>query len=136
MHIGKVSHIGVAVESIESQRKYYEEVLGLKIQGIEEVKDQKVRVAFIPVGDTRVELLEPTSDESPVKKFLDKNGTGVHHIAYEVDRLDEALDRMRELGMRLIDEKPRIGAGGIRIAFLHPKSTFGVLTELCERHGG
>jgi len=135
MQIGKLSHIGIAVESIDSQRKYYEEVLGLKIEGIEEVKDQKVRVAFIPVGDTRVELLEPTSDDSPVRKFLEKKGTGVHHMAYEVQNLEAALDKARASGMRLIDEKPRIGAGGIRIAFLHPKSTSGVLTELCEPHG-
>jgi len=135
MQIGKLSHIGIAVESIDSQRKYYEEVLGLKIEGIEEVKDQKVRVAFIPVGDTRVELLEPTSEDSPVRKFLDKKGTGVHHMAYEVQNLEAALDKARAFGMRLIDEKPRIGAGGIRIAFLHPKSTSGVLTELCEPHG-
>jgi len=135
MQIGKLSHIGIAVESIDSQRKYYEEVLGLKIEGIEEVKDQKVRVAFIPVGDTRVELPEPTSDDSPVRKFLEKKGTGVHHMAYEVQNLEAALDKARASGMRLIDEKPRIGAGGIRIAFLHPKSTSGVLTELCEPHG-
>ena len=135
MHIGRLSHIGIAVESIDSQREYYEKVLGLKIEGTEEVKDQKVRVAFIPVGDTRVELLEPTSEESPVKKYLEKKGMGVHHMAYEVDNLEAALEEAKAAGMRLIDEKPRIGAGGIRIAFLHPKSTSGVLTELCEAHG-
>lgn len=134
MKIGRMSHIGIAVESIEAQRPYVETVLGLAIAGIEEVRDQKVRVAFVPVGDTRVELIEPTTDDSPVRKFLDKNGPGVHHLAYEVEDVSKALEALKAKGVRLIDEKPRIGAGGVRIAFLHPKSTFGVLTEICEPH--
>jgi methylmalonyl-CoA/ethylmalonyl-CoA epimerase len=108
-------------------------VLGLELHGTEVVEEQKVRVAFLPVGDTEIELLESTDPEGPIAKFIEKRGQGMQHIALRVDDIDEALERMRQKGVRLIDEKPRYGAGGARIAFLHPKSTGGVLVELCER---
>jgi len=135
MNVKQVSHIGVAVESIDEQIRFYRDVLGLELNGVEEVVAQKVKVAFLQVGETRIELLEPTSSDSPVRGFLDKKGMGVHHLAFEVDDLDAALAEARAKGVKLIDEQPRLGAGHVRIAFLHPKSTNGVLTELCERHG-
>jgi len=132
----KISHLGIAVSSIEEHDPFFGSILGLPLTGTEIVEDQKVKVAFYRIGETRVELLEPTSPDSPVAKFLEKNGgrPGVHHVAYEVDDLEAALAEMKEKGVRLIDETPRIGAGGVRIAFLHPKSTAGILTELCEQH--
>jgi methylmalonyl-CoA/ethylmalonyl-CoA epimerase len=123
----------VAVSNLEEALKIYTEVLGLKLHGTEVVEEQKVRVAFLPVGDTEIELLESTDPEGPIAKFIEKRGQGMQHIALRVDDIDEALERMRQKGVRLIDEKPRYGAGGARIAFLHPKSTGGVLVELCER---
>jgi len=136
MNVKKVSHLGVAVESIDDHLGFFQNVLGLDFTGTEVVEDQKVKVAFLTVGETRIELLEPTADDSPVKKFLDKKGgrTTIHHVAYEVDDLEGAIAEARDKGIRLIDEKPRIGAGGVRIAFLHPKATGGILTELCEQH--
>ena len=136
MKLSKISHIGIAVTNIEEQIGFFKDVLGLEFLGTEIVTDQKVKVAFLNIGQSRVELLEPTSDDSPLKKFLDsRNGKpGMHHIAYQVDDLDKALAEAREKGVRLIDEQPRIGAGGARIAFLHPSATAGVLTELCEEH--
>lgn len=131
--VKKVDHIGIAVKSIEESAKLYTEVLGLKLHGIEEVAEQKVKVAFLPVGDTEVELLESTSEDGPIAKFIEKKGEGIQHIAFRVDNIEKALDEMRAKGIQLIDEKPRYGAGGARIAFLHPKSTNGVLIELCER---
>lgn len=131
--VRKVDHIGVAVSNLEEALKIYTEVLGLKLHGTEVVEEQKVRVAFLPVGDTEIELLESTDPEGPIAKFIEKRGQGMQHIAFRVDDIDEALERMRQKGVRLIDEKPRYGAGGARIAFLHPKSTGGVLVELCER---
>lgn len=131
--VRKVDHIGVAVSNLEEALKIYTEVLGLKLHGTEVVEEQKVRVAFVPVGDTEIELLESTDPEGPIAKFIEKRGQGMQHIAFRVDDIDEALERMRQKGVRLIDEKPRYGAGGARIAFLHPKSTGGVLVELCER---
>lgn len=131
--VKKVDHIGIAVKSIEASAKLYTEVLGLKLHGIEEVAEQKVKVAFLPVGDTEVELLESTSEDGPIAKFIEKKGEGIQHIAFRVDNIEKALDEMRAKGIQLIDEKPRYGAGGARIAFLHPKSTNGVLIELCER---
>jgi len=131
--VRKVDHIGVAVSNLEEALKIYTEVLGLKLHGTEVVEEQKVRVAFLPVGDTEIELLESTDPEGPIAKFIEKRGQGMQHIALRVDDIDEALERMRQKGVRLIDEKPRYGAGGARIAFLHPKSTGGVLVELCER---
>lgn len=128
----KINHIGMAVHSLESALPLYRDVMGMAFEGTEEVAEQKVRVAFLAVGESRIELLEPTSADSPVAKFLEKNGEGVHHIAYQVDNLEAALADMAAKGVRLIDEKPRRGAHGTRIAFLHPKATGGVLTELCE----
>ncbi len=136
MNVKKISHIGVAVPSIDDYLGFFKDVLCLEFTGTEVVEDQKVKVAFLTVGESRMELLEPTADDSPVKKYLDNNGgkPKIHHVAYEVDDLEGALAEAREKGMRLIDETPRIGAGGVRIAFLHPKSSAGVLTELCEQH--
>ncbi|MDZ7822126.1 MAG: methylmalonyl-CoA epimerase [Candidatus Marinimicrobia bacterium] len=132
--VEKISHIGVAVRSLEEQIPFYRDVLGLDFAGTETVEDQKVKVAFFNVGDTRIELLEPLSDESPVSAFIEKRGQGVHHIAYRVKDCASSLKKMEEAGLRLIDKAPRTGAGGDRIAFLHPKSTFGILTELTEEH--
>ena len=131
--VNKVDHIGIAVSNPEESIRFYEEVLGLKLHGTETVEEQKVKVAFLPVGDTEVELLEATSPDSPIAKFIEAKGQGVQHIAFKVDDIETALEEMKAKGIRLIDEKPRYGAGGARIAFLHPKSTNGVLIELCER---
>jgi methylmalonyl-CoA/ethylmalonyl-CoA epimerase len=134
-----INHIGLAVHSIAASRDFYETVLGARFDGIEEVADQKVKVAFFLVGppghEVRLELLEPTAEDSPVARFIEKRGEGMHHIAYTVDDIDERLRELRDGGLRLIDEAPRGGAHGTRIAFLHPKSSGGILTELCEpRH--
>lgn len=133
MMVHKVDHIGVAVANLDEALKLYRDVLGLTLAGTEVVEQQKVKVAFLPVGDTEVELLESTDPEGPIAKFIEKRGEGIQHIALRVDDIDAALDEMRAKGIRLIDEKPRYGAGGAKIAFLHPKSTGGVLIELCER---
>lgn len=130
----KINHIGVAVRSIEASLPFYRDTLGMHYEGDEVVAEQKVRVAFLSIGESRIELLEPTSEDSPVAKFLDKNGEGTHHIAYEVDDLVASLAQLKEAGVRLIDELPRNGAHGTKIAFLHPKATGGVLTELCQSH--
>lgn len=127
-----IDHIGIAVQSIEESRKFYEEILGLECYKIEEVPDQKVRTAFFKVGEVKIELLEPTDAESPVAKFLEKKGAGIHHIAYSVHDVDEALMVSKTRGVRLIDEKSRKGADGMNIGFLHPKSTEGVLIEFCS----
>jgi len=127
-----IEHIGIAVKSIEASLPYYENVLGLKCYAIEEVKDQKVKTAFFKIGDVKIELLEATDPESTVAKFIEKRGEGFHHIAYAVEGLEEKLQSIAEKGVQLIDQKPRKGAEGMNIAFLHPKSTEGVLTELCE----
>jgi len=132
--IKKIDHIGIVVKNLDAQVKYYSELLGLKCSGIEEVVDQKIKVAMFPVGETRIELLQPTSPESPIARFLEKNGEGIHHIAFQVADLNEQLKKLVEKDVQLIDEKPRPGAGGHKIAFLQPKSTFGVLTELCEHN--
>ena len=131
--IKKIDHIGIAVRDLSEAVKLYEGLLGLKVTEIEEVAEQKVRVAFLPTGDSEVELLESTTPDGPVARFIEKNGEGIQHIAYRVDNLEEKLAELKEKGVRLIDEKPRRGAGGAMIAFLHPKSTFGTLIELCER---
>lgn len=131
--IGKVDHIGVAVKSINEALKFYEDVLGIKCVSTEVVEEQKVKVAFLPVGDTEVELLESTDEDGPVAKFIERKGEGIQHIAYKVDDIEKSIEELRAKGIRLIDEKPRYGAGGAKIAFLHPKSTFGVLIELCQR---
>lgn len=131
----KINHIGVAVKSIEASTPFYRDVLGMTFEGTEVVAEQKVKVAFFAVGESRVELLEPIADDSPVAKFLEKNGEGTHHIAYEVDDLAATLEKLKAAGVRLIDEVPRCGAHGTRIAFLHPKASGGVLTELCQGGG-
>ncbi len=134
MKISHIEHLGIAVKSIEESLPYYEEVLGLKCYNIETVEDQKVKTAFLKVGDTKIELLEPTSPDSPIAKFIEKRGMGIHHIAYAVeDGVQNALDEVAAKGVRLIDKTPRKGAEGLNIAFLHPKSTEYVLTELCEK---
>jgi len=133
MKVLKVDHIGIAVQSIEATKKLYHDILGLEHAGSETVAEQKVTTAFFPVGDTEVELLESTAPDGPIAGFLEKRGEGVQHIAFRVANIEEALAELKAKGIRLIDEKPRRGAGGAKIAFLHPKSTYGVLVELCER---
>jgi methylmalonyl-CoA/ethylmalonyl-CoA epimerase len=132
MKVRQIEHIGIAVESIEKALPYWEGVLGLKCYNIEEVADQKVRTAFFRVGEVKIELLEPTSPESTIAKYLEKRGPGVHHIAYGVEGIESALEEVEKAGVQLLDKQPRMGAEGLSIAFLHPKSTGGVLTELCE----
>ena len=132
MEITHIEHIGIAVKSIEEQLPYYEGVLGLKCYNIETVEDQKVKTAFFKVGQTKIELLEPTSEESTIARFIEKRGEGIHHIAYATKNVQGALQEMEAKGVRLIDNEARPGAEGLRIAFLHPKSTGSVLTELCE----
>ncbi len=127
-----VNHIGIAVKSIDDHRAFYEESLGAEFEGVETVADQKVKVAFFKVGEVRLELLEPTDPTSTVAQFIEKRGEGLHHVAYTVDGLQARLDALKATGVRLIDEKPRAGAHHTQIAFLHPKSSKGVLTELCE----
>lgn len=134
MKLSHIEHLGIAVKSIADSLPYYENILGLKCYAIEEVADQKVKTAFFKVGDTKIELLEPTSDESAVAKFIEKRGEGIHHIAFAVaDGVANALNEVAEKGVKLIDQAPRRGAEGLNIAFLHPKSTCSVLTELCEK---
>ncbi|ALV63241.1 Methylmalonyl-CoA epimerase [Thermococcus sp. 2319x1] len=130
--IRKVDHIGIAVRNLEEAIKIWEN-LGLKVEEIEEVPDQKVRTAIFYAGETRIELLEATAEDSPIAKFIEKRGEGIHHIALGVDNIEEHLKKLKEKGFKLIDETPRIGAGGAKIAFVHPKSVGGVLLELCER---
>lgn len=127
-----VNHIGIAVRSIEAQRSYYEGTLGAVFEGIEEVADQKVRVAFFRIQDVRIELLEPTDATSTIAAFLEKRGEGLHHIAFTVADIAARISELKQEGLRMIDDAPRPGAHHMQIAFVHPKSTFGVLTELCE----
>jgi len=133
MKVLKIDHLGIAVNSIEEAKKLFHNILGLKFEGTETVQEQKVTTAFFPVGDSEVELLESTAPDGPIAKYLEKRGEGIQHIAFRVENLEEALAELKENGIRLIDEKPRKGAGGAKIAFLHPKSTHGVLIELSER---
>jgi len=126
-------HIGVAVKSIQESLKFWEGALGIKCLGVEEVVEQKVKTAFLPLKDTEVELLEGTSDYSPVSKFIEKKGEGIHHLAIRVENLEEALEELKSKGVRLIDEKPRKGAGGASIAFIHPSAAGGILLELSQR---
>jgi len=133
MNISHIEHIGIAVKSIEESIKYYEEVLGLKCYSIEEVADQKVKTAFFQVGDTKIELLESTSPEGPIGKFIEKKGEGMHHIAFAVPNTTQALETAAEKGVQLVDKVSRPGAEGLDIGFLHPRSTHGVLTELCSK---
>lgn len=128
-----IEHIGIAVSNLEESIKYYEKVLGLECYAVEEVKDQKVKTAFFQVGDTKIELLESTDPEGPIGKFVEKKGPGMHHMAFAVADTNQALKEVEEKGVRLIDKKSRKGAEGLNIGFLHPKSTGGVLTELCSK---
>lgn len=133
MNLSHIEHLGIAVKNLEQAIPYYEQVLGLKCYSIEEVADQKVRTAFFRVGQTNIELLEPTSDDSAIAKFIEKRGEGIHHLAFAVaDGVAAALAECDSKGVQLIDKAPRRGAEGLNIAFLHPKATQGVLTELCE----
>lgn len=133
MNISHIEHIGIAVKSIEESKKYYEEVLGLECYSIEEVADQKVKTAFFQVGDTKIELLESTSPDGPIGKFIEKKGEGMHHMAFAVKDANEALQDVGAKGVQLIDKVSRNGAEGLKIGFLHPKSAHGVLTELCSK---
>lgn len=128
-----VDHIGIAVRSIEEALSFWQSALGVACTGVEEVSEQKVKTAFLPLGGTEIELLEPTSEESPVAKFMEKKGEGIHHLAVRVKNIEDTLADLKKKGIRLIDETPRYGAGGARIAFVHPKSAGGVLLELSER---
>lgn len=133
MDILKIDHLGIAVNSIDEGKKFWSDVLGLAFEGTETVEAQKVTTAFFPVSESEVELLESTSPDGPVAKYIEKRGPGIQHVAFRVKNIEAALDELKEKGIKLIDEKPRNGAGGARIAFLHPKATGGVLVELCER---
>lgn len=132
MNILKVDHIGIAVKNLAESSKLYE-MLGIKSSGVEEVAEQKVNVSFFPVGDSEIELLESTAPDGPIARYIEKNGEGLQHLALRVDNLEAALAELKAKGVRLIDEKPRYGAGGAKIAFVHPKSTGGILLELSER---
>lgn len=133
MNISHIEHIGIAVNSLDEAIPYYENMLGLKCYAVEEVADQKVKTAFFMVGETKIELLESTDPEGPIGKFIEKKGPGVHHLAFAVDDVNKSLTEMGEKGVRLIDQQSRKGAEGLNIGFLHPKSTLGVLTELCGK---
>ena len=133
MNLKNIDHIGLAVASIQESLSFWETSLGIEPHGIEEVAEQKLRTAFLPVDGTEIELLEPTSADSSVAKFIEKHGEGLHHIAIRVDDIEAALAELKAKGIQLIDETPRNGAGGVRIAFVHPRATHGVLLELCER---
>jgi len=133
MKILKIDHLGIAVNSIDQATALWRDVLGLPFEGSETVAEQKVTTAFFPVGESEVELLESTSPDGPVAKYIEKRGQGIQHVAFRVENIEAALEELKAKGVRLIDQEPRIGAGGARIAFLHPKDTQGVLVELCER---
>lgn len=128
----KINHIGIAVKSLDETVPFYRDNLGMQFMGIEDVAEQKVRVAMLQIGESKIELLEPTSEDSPVAKFIEKNGAGIHHVAYEVADIETAIAKLIAEGIRMIDEKPRCGAHGTSIAFVHPKSSNGVLSELCQ----
>ena len=129
----KIDHIGIAVKDIEESLKFYRDQLGMEVTGMEEVAEQKVKVAFLPVGESKIELLQSTDPEGAIAKFIDSKGEGIQHVALRVDNIREKLAELKAQGVRLIDEEPRDGAGGAQIAFIHPKSTGGILLELCER---
>lgn len=133
MKILKIDHLGIAVNNIEQAKSLWHDVLGLPYEGSETVAEQKVTTAFFPVGESEVELLESTAPDGPIAKYIEKRGQGIQHIAFRVDDIEAALVELKTKGIRLIDETPRIGAGGAKIAFLHPKDTQGVLVELCQR---
>ncbi|MGI8545064.1 MAG: methylmalonyl-CoA epimerase [Aridibacter sp.] len=129
----KISHLGIATKDIQEALKFWQDALGLEQIHSEVVEDQKVRVAMLPIGETSIELIEPMSEDSPISKFLEKRGGGIHHIAVEVEDIEKSLEKLKSEGMKLIDEHPRIGAEGCLIAFVHPKSTNGVLLELVQK---
>ena len=133
MELKRVDHIGIAVKDLDEAVKFYETAIGLKAVGFETVEEQKVKVAFLPCGDSELELLESTEPDGPIARFIEKNGPGIQHIAIRVDDSDKALEELKGKGVRLIDQTPRYGAGGARIAFVHPKATGGVLLELTQR---
>ncbi len=133
MEILKIDHLGIAVNSIDDGKNFWSDVLGLKFESTETVETQKVTTAFFPVGESEVELLESTSEDGPIAKYIEKRGQGFQHVAFRVANLEESLKELKEKGIQLIDQEPRVGAGGAKIAFLHPKATGGVLVELCER---
>ena len=133
MKILKIDHLGIAVNSIEDGKNFWSGILGLGFEGSETVEEQKVTTAFFPVGESEVELLESTAPDGPVAKYIEKRGQGIQHVAFRVENIEKALEELKAKGIKLIDETPRMGAGGAKIAFLHPKSTSGVLVELCER---
>ncbi len=135
MNVTRVDHIGIAVKNLDEMVKWYEETLGVKAHGTEIVEEQKVKVAFLPIGESELELLEDTTGDGPVAKFIEKNGEGIQHIALRVDNIEETLVELKAKEVRLIDQTPRYGAGNASIAFVHPKATHGVLLELCERKG-
>ncbi len=133
MNLTHIEHIGIAVKNLDESIKYYEDILGLKCYALEEVKDQKVKTAFFMIGQTKIELLETTDPEGPIGKFIEKRGEGIHHLAFAASNLTAALTELKQKGIKLIDENSRKGAEELNIAFIHPKSTHGVLTELCEK---
>ena len=133
MKVLKIDHLGIAVNSIDEGKKFWSDIMGLAFEGAETVAEQKVTTAFFPVSESEVELLESTAPDGPVAKYIEKRGAGIQHVAFRVENIDAALAELKEKGVKLIDQEPRIGAGGARIAFLHPKATGGVLVELCER---
>jgi len=133
MKILKIDHLGIAVNNMNEGKSFWSDILGLTFEGAETVAEQKVTTAFFPVGESEVELLESTSPDGPVAKFIEKKGTGFQHVAFRVENIEEALAELKAKGVQLIDQVPRKGAGGAKIAFLHPKATGGVLVELCER---
>ena len=133
MKVLKIDHLGIAVNSIDAGKTFWTDALGLEFEGSETVTEQKVTTAFFPVGESEVELLESTAPDGPVAKYIEKKGEGIQHVAFRVENIEEAIAELKAKGVRMIDAIPRIGAGGARIAFLHPKSTNGVLVELCER---
>lgn len=128
----KINHLGIATKGIDEALKFWSDALGLENVHTEVVEDQKVRIAMLPIGESRIELLEPTGDDSPISKFLEKRGGGIHHIAVEVENIESALQQLKDKGMQLIDEAPRVGAEGCLVAFVHPSSTGGVLLELVQ----
>jgi methylmalonyl-CoA/ethylmalonyl-CoA epimerase len=130
----RIDHLGIAVQNLDDSIRFYCDTLGLPLKCIEEVESQKIRVAFLPVGESKFELLEPTDPESPIAKFIDKKGAGIQHVALRVENIEAEIERLKTAGVQFIGDKPTIGAGGAKIIFIHPKSTNGVLLELCEKH--
>lgn len=133
--IKKVDHIGIAVKSLQATLPFYTDVLKLELKGIEEVESEGVKVAFLKVGETKIELLEPLNDESPIAKYIEKRGEGIHHIALGTDSIEERIEEIKTKGIKMINEQAKTGAGGAKVAFMHPKSTGKVLYELCEKKG-